>query len=180
LRNDQQDGDQPLGWGEPRSKTVTWYDPMVNASAASTLSGLDVLAALRDGTLPSPPIARLMGFSLVEVSRGMAVFECTPDESLYNPIGMIHGGLVCALSDSAAGCAVQSTLEAGVAYTTIDLNVTFLRPVTKDTGVIRATGRVAKPGRKVAYATVEVTDSAGKLLAQTTSSCLVMDNRPAS
>jgi uncharacterized protein (TIGR00369 family) len=180
LRDDQQNGDVPSGWGEPRSKTVTWYDPMVNASAASTLSGLDVLAALRDGTLPSPPIARLMGFSLVEVSRGMAVFECTPDESLYNPIGMIHGGLVCALSDSAAGCAVQSTLEAGVAYTTIDLNVTFLRPITKNTGVIRATGRVTKPGRKVAYATVEVTESAGKLLAQTTSSCLVMDNRPAS
>jgi uncharacterized protein (TIGR00369 family) len=180
LRDDQQDGDVPLGWGEPRSKTVNWYDPMVNATAASTLSGLDVLAALRDGTLPSPPIARLLGFSLVEVARGMAVFECTPDESLYNPIGMIHGGLVCALSDSAAGCAVQSTLDAGVAYTTIDLNVTFLRPITKDTGVIRATGRVTKPGRKVAYATVEVTDSAGKLLAQTTSSCLVMDNRPAS
>ena len=164
-------------WGAPRSKTVSWYDPMVHATAASTLSGLDFLSAVRDGTLPRPPIAQLMGFTLVEVAPGLAVFECTPDESVYNPIGVVHGGLVCTLTDSAAGCAVQTTLEAGVAYTSIDINVTYLRPVTKDSGLIRATGRVTKPGRRVAYATVEVTDRAGKLLAQATSSCLIMDNR---
>jgi uncharacterized protein (TIGR00369 family) len=167
-------------WGDPRSKTVTWFDPMVNADVASTMSGLDFLFAIRDGVLPPPPIAQLMGFTLVLVERGLAVFECTPDESAYNPIGVVHGGLVCTLADSAAGCAVQSTLEAGVAYTSIDINVTYLRPVTKDSGLIRATGRVTKPGRKVAYATIEVTDESGKLLAQATSSCLVMDNRPAS
>jgi uncharacterized protein (TIGR00369 family) len=118
-----------------------------------------------------------MGFALVEVAHGLAVFECTPDESVYNPIGVVHGGLVCTMADSAAGCAVQSTLEAGVAYTSIDINVTYLRPLTKDSGLIRATGRLTKPGRKVAYATVEVTDRTGKLVAQATSSCLVMDNR---
>ena len=118
-----------------------------------------------------------MGFTLVEVAPGLAVFECTPDESAYNPIGVVHGGLVCTLADSAAGCAVQSSLEAGVAYTSIDINVTYLRPVTKGSGLIRATGRLTKPGRKVAYATVEVMDPAGKLLAQATSSCLIMDNR---
>jgi uncharacterized protein (TIGR00369 family) len=119
-----------------------------------------------------------MGFSLVHVENGLAVFEYSPDESAYNPIGVVHGGLVCALSDSAAGCAVQSTLEAGVAYTSIDINVTYLRPVTKESGPIRATGRTTKPGRRVAYATVEVTDGSGKLLAHASSSCLVMDNRP--
>jgi len=150
---------------------------MVHAAAAATLSGLEFLYAVRDGTLPRPPIAQLMGFSLVEVEPGLAVFECTPDESVYNPIGLVHGGLVCTLADSAAGCAVQSTLEAGVAYTSIDINVTYLRPVTKDTGLIRATGRVTKPGRRVAYATVEVADRTGKLVAQATSSCLVMDTR---
>jgi uncharacterized protein (TIGR00369 family) len=122
-------------------------------------------------------MAQLMGFQLMEVERGLVVFECSPDESAYNPIGVVHGGLVCTLADSAAGCAVQSTLEAEVAYTSIDINMTYLRPVTKDSGRIRATGRVTKPGRKVAYATVEVTDPAGKLLAQATSSCLVMDSR---
>jgi uncharacterized protein (TIGR00369 family) len=164
-------------WGVPRSRTVTWHDPMVNATAATSLSGLEFLYAVRDGLLPRPPIAQLMGFTLVEVGEGLAVFECTPDESVYNPIGVVHGGLVCTLADSAAGCAVQTSLEAGVAYTSIDINVTYLRPVTKDTGLIRATGRVTKPGRKVAYATVEITDRSGKLLAQATSSCLVMDNR---
>jgi uncharacterized protein (TIGR00369 family) len=179
---DEQLGDGRAGhpdieWGTPRSKQVTWYDPMVNATAASTLSGLDFLYAVRDGALPRPPIAQLLGFTLVEVAQGLAVFECTPDESAYNPIGVVHGGLVCTLADSAAGCAVQSSLEVGVAYTSIDINVTYLRPVTKDTGLIRATGRLTKPGRKVAYATVEVSDRAGKLLAQATSSCLVLDSR---
>jgi uncharacterized protein (TIGR00369 family) len=166
-----------IEWGPPRSKTTTWYDPTVNATAASTLSGLDFLSAVRSGALPRPPIAQLLGFTLVEVAYGLAAFECTPDESVYNPIGVVHGGLVCTLTDSAAGCAVQSSLEAGVAYTSIDINVTYLRPITKETGLIRATGRLTKPGRKVAYATVEVTDRAGKLLAQATSSCLIMDTR---
>jgi uncharacterized protein (TIGR00369 family) len=164
-------------WGAPRSKTTTWYDPMVNATAASTLNGLDFLYAVRDGALPRAPIAQLMGFTLVEVAFGLAVFECTPDESVYNPIGVVHGGLVCTLTYSAAGCAVQSSLDAGVAYTSIDINVTYLRAITKDTGPIRATGRLTKPGRKVAYATVEVTDRSDKLLAQATSSCLIMDSR---
>jgi uncharacterized protein (TIGR00369 family) len=166
-----------IDWGSPRTKTVTWHDPMVNATAATSLSGLEFLYAVRDGALPRPPIAQLMGFTLVEVAPGLAVFECTPDESVYNPIGVVHGRLVCTLTDSAAGCAVQSSLEAGVAYTSIDINVTYLRPVTKDSGLIRATGRLTKPGRKVAYATVEVTDGAGKMLAQATSSCLIMDTR---
>jgi uncharacterized protein (TIGR00369 family) len=163
--------------GAVRSKTVTWQDPMATAGRAASLSGLDFLTALRDGRIAPPPMARLMGFSLVELEFGLAAFECLPDESVYNPIGVVHGGLVCTLADSAAGCAVQTTLEAGVAYTSIDINVTYLRPVTKDTGVIRATARVTKPGRRVAYATVEVTDTSEKLLAQATSSCLVMDTR---
>ena len=177
MADEESGGSKGTDWGSPRSKTVTWYDPMVNAAAATRLSGLEFLHAVRDGALPRPPIAQLMGFTLVEVAPGLAVFECIPDESVYNPIGVVHGGLVSTLTDSAAGCAVQSSLEAGVAYTTIDINVTFLRPVTKDTGLIRATGRLTKPGRRVAYATVEVTDGAGKLLAQATSSCLIMDTR---
>ncbi len=164
-------------WGTARSKTITWHDPMVSAGMATSLGGLDFLRAIQAGRFAPAPMARLMGFTLVAVDYGLAVFECTPDESAYNPIGVVHGGLVCTLADSAAGCAVQSTLEAGVAYTSIDINVTYLRPVTRDTGLIRATARTTKPGRRVAYATVEVTDTGGKLLAQATSSCLVMDNR---
>ena len=167
----------PTEWGEPRSKSVTWHDPLVMANAGAGLSGLEFLRALVDGSLPRPPIANLMGFRLCEVEFGRAVFECQPDESLYNPIGLVHGGLVCTLADSAAGCAVQSTLDAGVAYTSIDLNVVYLRPVTTTSGLLRATGQIIKPGRRVATAGAEVTDGSGKLVATATSSCLVMDNR---
>ena len=114
---------------------------------------------------------------MVEVDYGLAVFECTPDESAYNPIGVVHGGLVCTLAHSAAGCAVQSTLAAGVAYTSIDINVTYLRPVTRDTGLIRATARTTKPGRPRGLRHGRGHGLGGQLLAQATSSCLITDNR---
>src|ERR1700685_1082546 len=102
-------------WGAPRAKTVQWYDPMIAAAAAagSGLSGLEFLRAIRDGKLPAPPIAVLMGFHPVEVEEGYVVFEGTPDESVYNPIGMVHGGYVCTLADTVAACAVHTPLEGG-------------------------------------------------------------------
>jgi uncharacterized protein (TIGR00369 family) len=103
------------------------------------------------------------------------VFEYTPDESVYNPLGVVHGGLLCTLADTVAGCAVQTTLEAGVGYTSIDITVNYLRPVTLDSGTILATGRVIKPGRRVALAAAEVHDQAGRLLATATSNCLIID-----
>jgi uncharacterized protein (TIGR00369 family) len=102
------------------------------------------------------------------------VFEARPDESVYNPIGLVHGGLVCTLADSAAGCAVHTTLDAGVAYTSIDLTVNYLRPVTLHSGPLRATGVVTKPGRKVALASVEIHDGTGKLAATASSNCLII------
>jgi uncharacterized protein (TIGR00369 family) len=164
-------------WGEPRSKTVHWYDPMVTAAAGQPLSGVDFIRAIRDGAIPPPPIAMLFGMQIREVEVGRVVFECEPDESAYNPIGVVHGGLVCTLSDTVAGCAVHTTLDAGVAYTSIDINVSYLRPVTKDSGVLRATGHVTKPGRRVAYCAAEIVDQAGKVVATASSSCLVMDPR---
>jgi uncharacterized protein (TIGR00369 family) len=166
-------------WGEPRSKTVHWYDPMITAAAGRPLPGVDFLRAIKDGTIAPPPIAALFGLQIREVEVGRVVFECEPDESAYNPIGVVHGGLVCTLADTVAGCAVQTTLDAGVAYTSIDLNVSYLRPVTKDSGVLRATGRVTKPGRRVAFSSAEIADQAGKIVATATSSLLVMDPRVA-
>jgi len=137
------------------------------------LSGLAFLEALIDGRFPPPPIASLFRFHLREVRPGEAVFECTPDESMFNPIGVIHGGLVCTLADSAAGCAVHTTLDAGVGYTSIDITVNYLRPVTLASGTLRATGRIVKPGRRVALASAEVHDQRGRLVASATSNCLV-------
>ena len=88
------------------------------------------MQALAGGRIPPPPIARLLGMWATKVDAGLVVFECTPDESVYNPIGMVHGGLLCTLADSAAGCAVHTTLDAGVGYSSIGINVNFLRPVT--------------------------------------------------
>jgi uncharacterized protein (TIGR00369 family) len=108
------------------------------------------------------------------VDPGRVVFECEPDESSYNPMGIVHGGLVCTLADSVVGCAVHSTLDADSVFTSIDLNMSYLRAVTQDSGVLRATGIVTKPGRRVAFASAEVIDGSGKLVATATSSCLVM------
>ena len=142
------------------------------------MTGLEFMRAIRDGRLPSAPIASLLGFTIREVEVGRIVFECTPDESAYNPIGTIHGGLLCTLADSVGGCAVHTTLDAGVAYTSIDISVHYLRPVTTASGTLRATGRVTKPGRRVAFAEAEIVDGTGKTVATATTSCLVMDGRP--
>jgi uncharacterized protein (TIGR00369 family) len=161
-------------WGAPESKTVEWHDPGITAAAASRMSGLEFLRAIMDGELPPPPIASLLGFRASKVEVGHVVFEGTPDESVYNPIGTVHGGFVCTLADTVTACAVHSTLPAGAAYTSIDLNVSYTRPVTKDSGSLRAVGTVVKPGRRVAFASAEILDAAGKVVATATSSCLVM------
>ena len=168
------DGGQ--SWGPPRAKTVEWYDPAITAAEAggTGLSGLEFLRAIRDGKLPPAPIAALMGFRPVEVEPGRVVFEGTPDESVYNPIGMVHGGYVCTLADTVAACAVHTTLEAGTLYTSIDLNVSYTRKVTRDSGTLRAVGTVVKPGRRVAFCRADILDATGKVVATATSSCLIM------
>jgi len=164
----------PQEWGATRSKTVTWWNPTITSTMGNGRTGLEFIKALLAGDVPSAPIARLLGINLVEVERGRVVFQVEPDESVYNPIGLVHGGLLCTLADSAAGCAVHTTLDVGVGYTSIDINVNFLRPVTLDSGRLRATGVVTKPGRSVALASVEIHDNAGKLVATASSNCLVI------
>lgn len=160
-------------WGEPRTKTVTWYDPATTAAASATMTGLEVMRAMLDGDLPGPPIARLMEFRGERVSDGEVVFRCRPDESAYNPVGTVHGGLVCTLLDSALGCAVHTTLPAGTGYTSLEIKVSYLRPVRHGEGELRAVGRVTKPGRRAAFAEGEVRDAQGRLVATASSTCLV-------
>jgi len=160
-------------WGEPRSRTVTWHDPMITAAGAMERSGLETMEAIRDGVLPAAPIAALMQFDIRALEEGRVEFGCTLDESVYNPIGVVHGGLVCTLLDTVAGCAVHTTLPAGVAYTSIELKVNYLRPVHATSGPLTAIGRVVKPGRRVAFAEGEVLDAQGRTLATASSSLLV-------
>jgi uncharacterized protein (TIGR00369 family) len=160
-------------FGEVRSKVVTWHDPMTLAASAAGLTGLEFLGALRDGHLPPPPIASLLGMNPVSVTRGDVVFSCLPDESVYNPIGVVHGGLVCTLLDTVAACAVHSTLPVNVGYTSVEIKVSYLRPVRGGV-VLTAHGWVTKPGRRVAFAEADVRDPSGAILATASSTCLVM------
>ena len=139
------------------------------------LSGLDFMRKLEAGEIPPPPIALTLGIGMVSVEHGRAVFEGRPGEEHYNPIGVVHGGYAATLLDSALGCAVHTTLEPGEAYTTLTLETKFVRPVTGDTGPIRAEAEVVHRGRRQATAEARlVSVNGGKLLAHATSTCLVM------
>jgi uncharacterized protein (TIGR00369 family) len=139
------------------------------------MGGLEHLEAIRDGRFPGPPIAELLGFELVEVGHGRATFAVEPGEQHYNPIGVVHGGLAATLLDSAMGCAVQTTLEAGVGFTTLDLNVTFLRPMTVDTGKVLCEAAIVHTGSRVATAEGRVFSArTGKLMATGTCSCVML------
>jgi uncharacterized protein (TIGR00369 family) len=165
--------DRAAAWGPPRSKTVSWFDPMIAAAAGADLSGLEHLRRVIAAELPPPPIAALFGFRLLSAEPGTVTFAGEPDESSYNPIGLVHGGFVCTLLDSVIGCAVQSTLPVGVGYTSIEIKVNYLRGLHAHSGELRARGWVTRPGRRVAFADGEVRDAQDKLIATGTGSCLV-------
>jgi uncharacterized protein (TIGR00369 family) len=156
-----------------RSRLVTWEDPLIGAELAKTMSGLEYMRALIAGSIPPPPIVNLMNMTAVSAEPGTVVFTCEPNESHYNPIGTVHGGLVCTLLDSVAGCAVQTTLPAGQGYTSLEIKVNYLRPVTAATGILTAVGVVTKPGRRAAFADCTVTDPEGRLVATASSTLLV-------
>jgi uncharacterized protein (TIGR00369 family) len=145
------------------------------------LDGLAGMRAMIAGELPPPPIATLLGFELVEAREGRVVFAAEPGDQHYNPIGTVHGGLAATLIDSATGCAVHTTLPAGTGYTTTDLQVRFVRAITRDTGRIECVGEVVHRGRKLATAEARLT-AGDRLLAHGSASLLILpsDARTAS
>lgn len=158
-----------------RSRTLVWQDPVATAAAGATMTGMEYMTAIVSGEMPPPPIAVTMRLRPVELEQGRVVFEGEPGEEHYNPIGVVHGGLAATLIDSATGCAVHSTLEAGVAYTSLEVKVNFVRPVTRDTGRVLCEGTVVHRGRTIATAEARMTaEATGKLLAHGTATCLLM------
>lgn len=153
---------------------VSWEDPMQLAEAGRAMPGIEFLRAIRDGRLPAPPIARLLGFDLVEVEPGHAVFELVPGEQHYNPIGGVHGGIAMTLLDSAMGCAVQTHMPAGGGYTTLEAKTNLVRPITSATGRLRAIGKLVHLGKRVATAEGRLEDEQGKLYAHATTTCLIL------
>jgi uncharacterized protein (TIGR00369 family) len=161
-------------WGPRRTKEVGWYDPLMTAAHGLQLSGREFLQGIVDGRLPPPPIAELLGATLVSVGEGESHFACTPDESVYNPIGVVHGGWLCMLLDSAAGCSVHTLLPAGVGYSSIEIKTSFLEPVRSGEGAIDVKGKVLRAGRRVAFAEAHAYAADGDLVGHATSSVAVL------
>lgn len=157
-----------------RTRTFSWEDPAPPLAASRGMDGLAYLRALIAEELPPPPIARLLDFTMVSADPGEAVFECEPREYHYNVLGMVHGGVACTILDTVVGCAAHTTLPAGVGYTSIDLNVSYLRPILATSGLLRARGRVVKGGSRVIFAEGVLEDASGTALATATSSLLVL------
>jgi uncharacterized protein (TIGR00369 family) len=158
-----------------RSRTFHWTDPAVTAAQLGRRTGLELLQAMTTGELPAPPIMHTLGVDRIEAEDGRVVVALHPQEFHYNPLGTVHGGVLSTLLDTAAACAVHSTLPAGVGYTSLDLTVKFLRPVTIASGELHCTGTVLQRGRRTALAEARLTDTAGKLVAHATSTCLLFD-----
>lgn len=155
-------------------RLLSWHDPIELRRSLMEMDGLSGLRALRDGVLPPPPMISTMNLELVEVNPGVVVFRCNPGPEHYNPLGTVHGGLACTALDTAVGCAAHTTLAAGQGYTSIDLTVSYLRPIVLETGPLTVTGAVTRAGRRIIFADGSITDTAGSLLARATSSLLVL------
>lgn len=161
-----------------RTRTYSWEGPHDFLDDVAGLTGLEIMRRMAAGELPQPPIAETLGFRLVEVEPGRAVFECEPAEFHYNPIGTVHGGLASTMLDSAMGCAFVTTIDPGVRWTTLELKANFTRAITLETGLIRCIGTVVHPGRTVATTEARVEDAQGRLLAHATSTILVLGDDP--
>jgi uncharacterized protein (TIGR00369 family) len=158
-----------------RSLTVTWEDPLAAFEEGKKLGKpIDYLRAIRDGRIPDPPVARLLGMRLITVEEGVAVFELTPAEQHYNPIGVVHGGIAFTMLDSAMGCSVQSLLPPGKGYSTLEIKANLVRAITLQTGPIRARAKIVHMGRQTATAEGRLEDSQGKLYAHGTTTCIIL------
>jgi len=163
---------------ETRTRRFRWPDPVEYEEPIRTRSGLDFMRGFLSGDLPSPPFMELLGIRIVSVEPGSVAFEFDPAEFMYSPLGNVHGGIVTVLLDTAMGCSFHTTLPAGVGYTTLELKVNFVRPVTASSGTLRAEGKVVHPGSRVATTEARLVNRAGKLHAHASSTILIVRPGP--
>jgi len=159
-----------------RQRVVDWQAPLPVARVAAAMSGLQAMRAIRDGILPEPPMARLIDFRLRVAEPGRIVMELEPHEGLENTIGLLHGAAAAALLDTAMGCAISTRLEAGQSSVTLDLKMTFLRPLSVRSGLISAEGKVIKLGRQTSYTEGFVRDGKGALAVHATATFSMIGN----
>jgi uncharacterized protein (TIGR00369 family) len=159
-----------------RRRTLVWQDPVPTAAAGATMTGMEYMQALVAGELPPPPIAVTLRMGPIELGDGRAVFAGEPGEEHYNPIGVVHGGYAATLLDSALGCAVHTTLPAGVGYTSLGLEAKYVRPITRDTGRVLCEANVLYRGRRQATAEASLKAAeGGKLLAHGVATCMILE-----
>ncbi|MFN8499312.1 MAG: PaaI family thioesterase [Anaerolineae bacterium] len=161
-----------------RTRTITWEDPLIGANAGREMTGLDYLQAIVRGELPPPPISALVGQRFESIERGRVVLSIEPAEYHYNPMGSVHGGVWCTILDSAMACAIHSMLPLGVTFTTLELKVNFLRPMTVDTGRVTCEGKVIHMGSRVATAEARLVDERGKLYGHASTTCIALHRHP--
>jgi uncharacterized protein (TIGR00369 family) len=148
----------------------------VSAEQRRQMSGLEFVLGLVDRTLPLNTIAQTLGYDVTEAVSGRVIVSAVPSGIHLNPAGTVHGGLAATLLDSCMGLAIQSTLEKGVSQTTLEFKISLLRPITPETGIIKAEGVVLSRGRRVGTAEGRVTDDNGRLLAHGTTTCLIFQD----
>ncbi|WP_165405913.1 PaaI family thioesterase [Bradyrhizobium genosp. SA-3] len=159
-----------------RERVVDWQAPAPVAKVVMGLSGMDAMLGTRDGRLPPPPFAKLIGFMMAVVEPGRVVMELEPREDLENTIGLLHGAAAAALLDTAMGCAISTRLEPGQGSVTLDLKLTFLRPLSVRSGLISAEGKVIKLGRQTSYSEGFVRDGKGALAVHATATFSMIGN----
>lgn len=160
----------PESWGEAHERTTTWWPPAASFEARAGLTGMQYLQGMRDGTFAPPPIITTVGAEVVSFSEGEVHVRCAPDPAFLNPLGLVHGGLLCTLLDTAMGIAVQTTVDASVGYATIELKVSYLGPLPADGRSVDVHGRALKVGRRIAFAEAHAYAADGTLLGHGTSS----------
>jgi uncharacterized protein (TIGR00369 family) len=150
---------------------------VIDVRTQRDISGLEFVEGLVNGTLPLNTMAETLGYDIVEVSKGRVVAAAVPHEGHRNPAGTVHGGLAATLLDSCMGLAIQSMLDKGFAQTTLEFKISLVRPITPDTGLVRAEGKVISCGRRVGTAEGKLTDTGGRVLAHGTTTCLIFDDQ---
>jgi len=161
-----------------RQRVVDWQAPGPAAKAAAAMSGMEAMCAIRDGILPPPPMARLIGFRMAVVEPGRILMELEPHESLENTIGLMHGATAAALVDTAMGCAISTRLPVGQGSVTLDLKLTYLRSLSVKSGIISAEGKLIKLGRQTSYTEGFVRDGAGNLAVHATATFSMIGEAP--
>lgn len=151
----------------------------IPAEAFHAHSGLEIFQEMLAGRLPAPPICATLDFLMVAAERGRVVFEGTPRAAFDNPLGTVHGGWAATLLDSAMACAVHSTLPVGQAYTTVEMKLNYVRPITEATGLVRCEGAIVSSGRTLATSEGRLVDGRGRLLAHGTETCLIFPAKAA-